>query len=370
MSRLRKYLPAAFLVVATIFCAGALCLRRGEIAENKRILRAEFVRDSIAQAHRPRRVRMVVAGDLMQHLPQVNAARTAEGFDYAPCFEWVRPRFAEADLAVVNLETTLTPAPPYTGYPMFRSPRALARAMREAGIDLAVMANNHCADGGRKGVDHTIAALTEEGIAHTGVFRDSTDFQRNHPLLIERNGIRFAVVNYTYGTNGLPTPAGKIINLIDTLAIKRDIAEIDRRKVDCIIAALHWGIEYQRHPNAEQRAVAQLLRRAGVDLVLGSHPHVVQPFEEDSTGIVLYSLGNFVSNQRQRYTDGGLVATIDITRHYDGRMAYALEITPVWVRHNGYRIIPPEVGDTLKMHPAERQAYETFMRDTRELLGI
>lgn len=315
------------------------------------------------------RVRLLFAGDLMQHKPQVEAARTAGGFDYGACFRYVRDRFLRADLTVVNLETTLSPTGQYTGYPCFRSPVALADALREIGVDVALMANNHCCDGGYRGVRTTLEALRERGIRHTGMFVDSTDYQSNNPLYLNSGGIRFALLNYTYSTNGIPVPGSAVVNRLDTVYMAADLARIPRNSVDCIIACVHWGNEYERHPNSSQRRLASFLRRHGVDLIVGSHPHVVQPLTCDSTGITLFSLGNLVSNQRKRYTDGGLLAEIVVTCVDGGPLNYRLEITPVWVLCPGYRILPPEVGDTLTMPAPARAAYNRFMEDTRQLLG-
>lgn len=281
----------------------------------------------------PVRVRLLFAGDVMQHLPQVTAARRGDGFDYRGVFAYLRGRFHAADLVVVNLETTLTRTDRYTGYPCFRSPVALADALRDAGVDVAVLANNHCCDGGAAGVHTTVAELGRCGILHTGVFTDSLDRAANNPLWVERYGVRFALLNYTYGTNGIPVPAGVEVNLIDTARMAADLA--------------------------------QFLRRHGADLVVGSHPHVVQPFDADSSHVVLYSLGNFVSNQRRRYCDGGLVAEIEAVRHPDGRMSYSLEAVPVWVAMPGYRVVPSEVGDTMALP----EAYALFREDVAEVLG-
>lgn len=314
--------------------------------------------------------RIVFAGDLMQHMPQLTAARTPDGFDFNASFDWVRERFRSADVAVVNLETTLSESGPYTGYPCFRSPAVLAEALDSLGVDIAVLANNHCCDGGQKGIRTTIRELDRHGIDYTGVFLDSLDFRTRHPLRFEANGIRFALLNYTYGTNGLPVPSGFLVNPIDTVRIAADLAAIDHDSVDCVIACMHWGNEYERRPDRRQQMLAGFLRRNGVNLIVGSHPHVVQPYEQDSSGVVLYSLGNFVSNQRKRFTDGGLVATLEVTRIGDGPLHYSLELTPVWVLTPGYRITPLGVGDTLSMPADSRRRYEQFMDDTRELLGL
>ena len=318
-----------------------------------------------------RRARIVAAGDLMQHMPQVTAARTPDGkYDYGESFRHVARYFRGADLAIVNLETTLSDDGPYSGYPCFRSPSQVADIMRDMQIDLVVMANNHCCDRGAQGIRSTADILDSRGLVRTGVYRDSIDYRLNNIHYLKRNGITFAVVNYTYGTNGIPVPRGMAVNMLDTVTMARDLAAIDRSRADCVVAAVHWGNEYERRPNAGQHAVADFLRRHGVDLIIGSHPHVVQPFVTGAGGITLYSLGNFVSNQRKRYCDGGIMAVIDVCLAPDGGLSYALEVIPVWVKCPGYVILPPEVGDTMNMNADARRDYGRFMSDTRELLGL
>lgn len=345
--RLRHTLP--WLLLAAACCVPAK--------------RADVERPVPAPA--PVRVRLLFAGDVMQHLPQVTAARRGTGFDYREVFGYLRARFHAADLVVVNLETTLTRTDRYTGYPCFRSPVALADALRDAGVDVAVLANNHCCDGGAAGVHTTVAELGRCGIRHTGVFTDSLDRAANNPLWVERYGMRFALLNYTYGTNGIPVPAGVEVNLIDTARMAADLAVARHGMPDCVVVCIHWGNEYERRENAIQQQLAQFLRRHGADLVVGSHPHVVQPYDADSSHVVLYSLGNFVSNQRRRYCDGGLVAEIEAVRRPDGRMSYSLETVPVWVAMPGYRVVPPEVGDTMALP----EAYALFREDVAEVLS-
>ncbi|MDE6861795.1 MAG: CapA family protein [Alistipes sp.] len=317
-------------------------------------------------------VRLVFGGDLMQHMPQVSAARSADGsYDYTRSFEYVAHYFRDADVAVINLETTLSPDGHYSGYPCFCSPVEVADAMADMGIDVAVMANNHCCDRASRGIASTVEALERRAIRHTGVYADSADYRRNNILRFEHGGVRFAMINYTYGTNGIPVPGDRIVNLIDTLVISRDMAAIDRDSVDCIIAFMHWGNEYERRANAEQRRLADFLRRHAADIVIGSHPHVIQPFEVDSAGVVFYSLGNFVSNQQRRYCDGGLIASVDVIRCDTlSRLQYAVEAIPVWVLCPGYRILPPEVADTICMPDDARRRYEQFVSDTNSLLYL
>lgn len=310
-----------------------------------------------AAAPRETTVELLFAGDVMQHLPQVHAARRGDGFDYEEVFRAVAPWFRRADLAVVNLETTLTRSGTYTGYPCFRSPAELAGALRRAGVDVAVLANNHCCDGGRSGVGTTLEVCDRVGLRRTGLFADSTDRAWHHPLRITRRGIRFALLNYTYGTNGMPVPSPAIVNRIDTAAMARDLAAA--ADAECRVVCIHWGNEYERRPNGEQRHLAEFLRRHGADVIIGSHPHVVQPSEADSAHVVVYSLGNFVSNQRRRYCDGGIMARVTVTRRGDGTLRYALEEIPVWVAMPGYRILPAPVADTMRLG----EGYRLFRSD-------
>lgn len=316
---------------------------------------------------KPVRVRLLFAGDVMQHMPQITAARKGDGFDYSSVFAALRTRFDRADWVIVNLETTLTRSDDYAGYPRFRSPVALAEALRDAGVDVAVMANNHCCDGGASGIGTTAEVLDSCGILRTGVFTDSLDRAARHPLwLTDSRRIPIALLNYTYSTNGLPVPKGTTVNFIDTARMAADIATARTKGARCVAVCIHWGNEYERQPNTRQRAIARTLRRAGADLIIGSHPHVVQTYEADSAHVVFYSLGNFVSNQRQRYCDGGLMAQITLTLHPDGHITYAAEAIPVWVALPGYRILPPDAADTVNF-PAAR---ETFYEDISDLLNL
>lgn len=329
----------------------------------------------VQQVDEPQQARLVFAGDLMQHMPQVRAARRPNGtFDYSETFRYVKPIFEEADFAMLNFETTLTPTSRYTGYPMFRSPAQLADAIRDIGIDAVVMANNHICDNGRTGIEYMTARFDSLGIVHTGAFIDSTRYRMNHPLRFEVKGIRFALLNYTYDTNGVPIPKGTIVNLIDTTVIQNDLRRIDRSETDCIIVFFHWGDEYVRKPNDTQRKLAELCHRYGTEIVMGSHPHVIQPFEAgyDTDSIVhsvtVYSLGNFVSNQRDRYKNGGLIVTLDVEKKNE-QIEICPYYTPVWVAMPNYRILPPSVADTLPLPSGQRESYRRFIRDTRTLLN-
>lgn len=311
-----------------------------------------------------RRVRIVAGGDFMQHSPQIRAARRADGgYDYHASLRYVAPLFRDADIAIINLETTLSHKGSYTGYPCFCSPAEVAVALRDMGVDVVAMANNHCCDRWAEGINSTTAIIDSLGMKRVGVWRDSVDYRRNRICYINQNDISFAIVNYTYGTNGIPVPKGSYVAHLDTLAMAEDFARIEQDSVDCVVAVVHWGAEYQLKPNSTQYRLERFMKRHGVDIIIGSHPHVVQPYKCDSVnGVTIYSLGNFVSNQRKPHCDGGIVAVIDVERNESGEIRYALKVEPVWVQTPGYTVLPRQVGDTLRMSKTDRAMYERFMK--------
>ncbi|MDR3260392.1 MAG: CapA family protein, partial [Tannerella sp.] len=233
---------------------------------------------------------------------------------------------------------------------------------------------NHICDNGKPGIDHTINCLDSLGIAYTGAFADSLQYRCFHPLRIDVGGMRFALLNYTYDTNGMPVPEGAIVNLTDTPAIARDLAQIDRTETDCVIVFFHWGDEYVRQPNRTQRRLAEFCHQRGAEIVMGSHPHVIQPVEvypdADSVirAVTVYSLGNLVSNQRNRYRNGGIIVTLDIEKAGDQPVRIRPYYTPIWVSLPKYRILPPSDADTVTLSKSEQTIYRQFMRDTRKLL--
>ena len=315
---------------------------------------------------KPERVSIIFAGDVMMHTPQIAKAKRDNVYDFNPCFKYVKPLFERTDFVVANLETTLAETPPYSGYPSFRSPAQLALALADAGVDVAVTANNHSLDGGAKGVGYTIDILEQYGVKSTGTFRDSVDYKARNPLWLNKKGLKIALLAYTYGTNGVPVPNDVMVNLLDTVQIKRDIVACREAGADCTIAFLHWGVEYSQRVSREQRAIAKCLHNAGCQVVVGSHPHVVQGVEVSKREVTIYSLGNFVSNQRMRGSDGGIIAQLDIEKRIDG-CQYWLDIIPVWVRHRDYAVMPISAVDTIPLSWDERAAYDLFMSDCKKL---
>jgi poly-gamma-glutamate capsule biosynthesis protein CapA/YwtB (metallophosphatase superfamily) len=267
------------------------------------------------------KISLLFIGDIMGHDEQIWSAENREThlFNYDDVFKYIKPVISSADIAIANLEVTLA-GPPYTGYPQFSSPADLATACKNAGIDYLVTANNHAADRGRKGIAGTINKLDSIGIPHTGTFLNSACRDSLSPLFIYKNGTSIAVLNYTFSTNGIIVPEPVIVNMLDKEQITRDINKAKDKKADLIILFLHWGTEYDTIPSKTQTDLARYFQSSGVDMVIGSHPHVLQKMariKNDVSGIedvVVYSLGNFVSNQRKPKTDGGAMVKVELTR--------------------------------------------------------
>ncbi len=262
---------------------------------------------------------LLFIGDIMGHISQIRSAMQPDGatYDYASCFDYIRDDISAADLAIANLEVTLA-GPPYTGYPVFSSPDALASACKDAGIDVLVTANNHCVDRGKKGLERTIEILDSLDIPHTGTFLSSADKKNKTPLIIEKNNFKIALVSYTSETNDIPVPRSSFVNIIKVKRLKADIARAKQAKPDAVILFFHWGVEMQNKPDAGQTALADLCFNAGADIIIGSHPHVVQKSiwvnKHGSRRFVAYSLGNFISNQTTPKTDGGQMIQLTLSK--------------------------------------------------------
>lgn len=328
-------------------------------------------------------VSLLFMGDIMQHMPQVEAAwnDSLQKYIYDSCFTYIKPVISSYDLAIANLETTLA-GKPFSGYPAFSSPDELVVGMMNAGIDLAGTANNHCCDRGGHGLKRTVGILDSLGLDHFGTYNDMDSYSRENPKMIRKNGISLAFLNYTYGTNGIPVPEGTVVSLIEKERIRQDLEKAKDSLPDKIIIFIHWGEEYQREPNAYQKDIAEFCFENGADIIIGSHPHVLQPMEwrtADSLNkekLVVWSLGNYVSNQRKRYTDGGAMVGL-VLRKENGRTTlkeatYQLTwvYNPLVKGKRQYYILPAArfETDTSFMDKDSFGALGTFLDDSRELM--
>jgi len=263
---------------------------------------------------------VLFTGDIMGHDMQIASAYddSTGSYSYDSVFKYVSPLISAADIAVGNLEVTLG-GPPYKGYPAFSSPDALADACRNAGFDILSTANNHAADRGSKGILRTLRVLDSLGVRHTGTWADSISRDTLSPLLVTKKGITIAMLSYTYGTNGIVVPPPALVSYIDTIRIGSDIRKAMEKGADPVVIFVHWGTEYDTLPDRQQIMTADAMLRSGADLIIGSHPHVLQPMiiNEDSTGRirpVVWSMGNLVSNQRLQRRDGGAMIVIGLAR--------------------------------------------------------
>jgi len=271
-------------------------------------------------------------GDVMGHDTQIRSAyqEKTNDFDYNSVFQYLKPHMNAADFTIANLEVTLG-IKPYKGYPRFSSPAALASGLQNAGVDVLVTANNHSCDRGKAGIVTTLDLLDSLEIQHTGTFRNAQEKELTPLLILEKENIRVAILNYTYGTNGLPIPSPTIVNLIDESKIEEDIIRAKKSYVDKIIVFMHWGLEYQHNPSEAQQRLYQFCIEKGADIIIGSHPHVLQRIEKHENSFVAYSLGNFVSNQRKRYTDGGTMLHFKITKSGDKSWVENANYQLTWV---------------------------------------
>lgn len=285
-------------------------------------------------------LKVVFAGDIMGHDGQIAGAYidSTGGYDYEPTFRYVKPYLQSADIALGNLEVTLA-GPPYKGYPQFSSPDELAIEAKNAGFNIMVTANNHALDRGTKGFNRTLAVLDSLKIIHTGTFFDDDARNKEYPLIIEKNNIRLSILNYTYGTNGITIKPPSVVNRIDTAQIRKDLEKAKLANPDFVFVTIHWGIEYEREENREQQKLAEFMIKKGADAIIGSHPHVIQPVKlyypdkKDSSefNIIVYSLGNFVSNQRTRYRDGGIIFETTLMKSGNKTTISDYNYLPVWV---------------------------------------
>lgn len=335
------------------------------------------VRDSIPSSPG---ATLLFAGDAMQHQAQLDQA-LAEGngkhYDYSECFRQIAPIITEADYAVVNLEVPLGGGPTYSGYPCFSAPDSYAQALVDAGFDMLLTANNHCLDSGMKAARRTLWALDSIGVDHIGTYRDASDRDRKVPFIKEINGIRFGFLNYTYGTNGIPARDGMEVAYIDKDKIADEMRRSREAGAEILVVTMHWGIEYVLHENAIQRDLAHFLIDNGADMVIGGHPHVIQPMkmvrdEKRNQDVpVAYSLGNLISNMKTGDTRGGAYIRVRVERDADGkpRVKWADYDTFYCAKPTGkgsnYTVIPSGRSDLIPA--AELGHWQIFNRSSSKV---
>jgi len=290
-------------------------------------------------------VKLSFVGDLMIHSRQLYEAYNAGNgaYDFGHSFEFVRDHITSADYAIGNLETVFGGKESgYTDYPTFNAPDEFALALREAGFDMLTTANNHCNDRGESGIIRTIDMLDRLGLDHIGTYK--SDEERSRVFIREIKGIKFAFLSFTYGTNGIPLASDKpyLANIMSKALILEDIRRAKSENPDIIVVMPHMGDEYESQPGEEWRNWARFMLDCGADIVVASHPHVLQPVEfvridngseESRNCFIAYSIGNFLSSQREPPTDAGMILNLYFERDKTGEVFLSdVSYIPTWVK--------------------------------------
>ena len=291
------------------------------------------------------RLTIEVNGDLLIHAPVFNRARAlagGRGYDFAPMLRRVRPLIRGADLAFCHVETPMGPGPP-RGYPLFNTPPALARAIRETGWDACDTASNHSLDGGQTGIDATGRALDRVGVRHTGSF--SSPRSQRRLLILRRGGVKVAFLAYTATTNGLRPPHRWSLNLADPRRILRDARRARRAGAQVVLVNLHWGTEFRHAPDRLQLALARRLAGSGlITAIVGQHVHVVQPIRRIFGRWVVFGEGNLLSNQTAACcpaaTQDGMLVFLHLRVSGTRASVTRIDYVPTWVRHPDFTVLP------------------------------
>lgn len=321
----------------------------------------------------PPRAELIFVGDAMQHQAQLDKAKELgkDFYDYSGCFTLISPIIKEADYAVCNLEVPLGGGHDYSGYPCFSAPDSYAEALKDAGFDMMLTANNHCLDRRDRAGRRTLDVLDSLKIDHIGTFHSIEDRDTIVPFIKDINGFKIAFLNYTYGTNGINPTEGFEVALIDKDKIKKEITLAKDSGAEIIVVCMHWGIEYVLIENNVQDDLADFLVDCGVDMIIGGHPHVVQPMKvihndkEDKDVLVVYSLGNFISNMKTADTRGGAMVKTHIKRNSEGKARfdkaeYELLFAAKPEGNRNFRVIPGSLEDSIPS--SQIQHWEIFKR--------
>lgn len=324
-------------------------------------------------------ISLLFAGDIMQHSAQLNAAKKEKGvYSFSDNYRYIKKYISAADIAVGNLETPIGKSG-FSGYPSFCAPDSFLYAAAGAGFDVLLFANNHCLDKGKATAIYTLDLMDSMGIAHCGVYRNAQEREERYPLIIEKNAVRIALLNYTYGTNGRAVPSPLVVNLIDKEVMAKDIEKAKSMKPDVIIACMHWGDEYVSLPPARVKEMADWLIAQGVDHIIGNHPHVIQPaeirFNEErcQQNSIVYSTGNLLSNMSLRRTDGGMMVNMRLMKFLNMTRLTSLGYMLTWIAPKGSDgrrdfTIYPAATTEISGNINAKNKLELFLNDSRRLL--
>lgn len=322
----------------------------------------EDVEDIVEIIEEPKisNIKLLAVGDIMFHSPQYKAAYNKEtsSYDFTPTFRHIKKYVEEADLALANFETVTAEDVGFSGFPRFNTPKESLLALKEAGFDILSTANNHCLDQGKKGLIETIDNINEYGMKNIGTYKE----QNKNIFIEEIEEIKIGFLSYTYGLNGMDFTLTEeelsyMVNRIDEERIKEDIEMLKSLDVDLITVFIHWGNEYQREPSNYQIELGSKMVDWGANIILGSHPHVIQSSQiinkDGKDNFIIYSMGNILSNQRKEtlnnsYTEDGVMVNLEVEKNFTSRetIIKGVNYIPTWVyryRDNGklfFEILP------------------------------
>lgn len=311
-----------------------------------------------------------VVGDIMCHSTQFRFAEvTKDSFDFKPVYREIKKYLDNSDVVIGNLETVIeVNSLKYSGYPVFNTPKDFVEGLKYAGFDFLSTANNHAFDIRERGVKSTINHIKNYNLKNFGTYLSNSE--RDSVIIHEQNDIKFALLSYTYGVNLYRIPEGKeyLVNLINEELIKTDIKNHRDAGAEVVIVFFHFGTEYATNANGYQIDIVNKSISFGADIILGAHPHSLQPIEYFKTkngnidsGFVAYSLGNFISNQRWRYSDGGAILNFSIEKNHkdDSVKLIGVRYLPIWVFKgytqlgSEYIILPSEI--------AHQDSFQTYL---------
>lgn len=354
----------------------------------------EEIEESPVEQELPKdyKVSLFAVGDALIHDAIYNDAKTEEIgedgyniYNFKPMLEYIAPLAQSHDLSFYNQETIIGGKKlGLSNYPMFNSPDEIGLDMLASGFNIVNLATNHTMDKGIEGAIYSANFWEKQDAYITGSY--TSEEKRKNIEIKEKNGITYAVLGYTYGTNGLPVPKGYeyLVNVWSVYGensyeeyketVKQDIQKI-RDKVDVLIVSMHWGNEYTHVPTSYQKDAAQFLSEQGVDIIIGTHPHVIQPIEYINNTLVIYSLGNFISSQNEENTRVGMMVSLDINKHVEDNKT-TIKINNVkadlaWTYHQRYRkfkVIPfyELNNDLLNNYEQKYEKYKKIINSTND----
>ena len=325
------------------------------------------------------------AGDVMSHKLQLTHAKQKDGsYNYDSQFAGVKDALSKADYTIVNLELSIAVDGNYSSFPYFRTPEAILATLQDCGVDMFTMANNHILDGFWEGFTHTISKVEEYGFAHVGAYR--TAEEAHQPLVIDINGIKFGFLAYTLDVNDndkrIDSDKAKIcVKRLADADFKADVQALRDAGAEVVICLPHWGEEGRRSVTGECKRYAEEMVNAGVDIILGSHPHVVLPINvgkkvvngEEKDILIAWSMGNFISYMASQYMDSGIIVDFTVTRDENGKISiHDVGYVPVYVAGNTryFRLICS--GDYTNSRPQgmTEEDYTRMKQSVREISGM